>query len=54
MSQVTIANGDDSVTQVVDTVSGYPEIIFWRDQYLCKTVSANNKAELCSVTFANP
>jgi hypothetical protein len=40
-----------SVTKVVDTVSGYPEIIYWRDAWLCPNISAENKEALCGVEF---
>ena len=53
-------NTDDpepSVTKVVSTVSGYPEIFYWQQYYLCdpaKTkISDTNKDKLCNVTFAD-
>ena len=32
---------------------GYPEIKYWTDEYLCKQISAINKASLCNVVFYN-
>ena len=39
-------NPDDpepSVAKVVDTASGYPEIKYWKDFYLCDKISEANK-----------
>ena len=41
------------MTQIVTTVSGFPEMSFWRDEYLCKNISAANQAVLCNIKFAN-
>ena len=46
--------GQPSVTKIVDTVSGFPEISYWRDEYFCKKASTENQAKLCSVEFSNP
>ena len=43
-------NPDDpepSVAKVVDTVSGYPEIKYWKDEYLCNQISDQNKPLFC-------
>ena len=42
-----------SVTAIVNSVSGYPEISYWRDEYLCKKISDHNKDALCNVKFTN-
>jgi len=41
------------VVYVVDTVVGWPEIIFWRDEYLCKNISTTNVDALCNVVFSD-
>lgn len=50
-------NPQPSVTKVVNTVSGYPEIFYWQQDYLCNraktNISDSNRDKLCSVTFAD-
>jgi hypothetical protein len=40
---------------VLNTITGYPEIFYWQQDYLCDKAKSNitdgNKAELCSVKF---
>lgn len=50
------ADRKPSVTQLVDTVSGFPEISYWRDEYLQKSanVSDDNKEIMKGVQFSNP
>ena len=43
-------NPDDpepSVVDLVDTVSGFPEIKYWYDYEFCTNISPSNKAILC-------
>lgn len=49
------ADQKPSVTQVVDTVSGFPEISYWRDSFLANhaNVSDEDKAYLTKVQFSN-
>lgn len=43
-----------SVTDIVNSVSGYPEMSFWRDHYLCnESISDHNRQKLCGVQFTN-
>ena len=39
----------DSITNITNSASGFPEINYWRKSYLCKgdTISDENKKELC-------
>ena len=51
---ITQQMGQPSVTKISNAVSGFPEISYWRDEFLCKQISDANKAELCSVQFSDP
>lgn len=54
MGYVTGKMGQPSVVDLVTTVSGWPEMSYWRDDYLCKKISTANHAELCGVQFSDP